>query len=109
VDASLDLALKRVLNYPIPFSTETRFQFEHNRAGEPLAIDIQIFDQMGNIVKRIQENLVSTGNRVNQITWDGSSDSGSPLSGGMYVYRVIVKSTEDGSVATDYSKLVFVK
>ena len=109
VDQSTELALKRILNYPNPFNDFTRFQFEHNRAGEPLEIDIQIFNANGGIVKRITESLVSTGNRVNQITWDGKADDGSLLSSGIYVYVVQVKSAEDGSVAQGYSKLVFVK
>jgi flagellar hook assembly protein FlgD len=98
-----------VFNYPNPFNTETRFQFEHNRAGEPLSVDIQIFDVNGQLTKRIQQELNSEGNRVSQITWDGTSDSGKPISSGMYVYRVIVKSTVDGSTAADYSKLVYIK
>ena len=109
VDESAQLALSRVLNYPNPFNTITRFQFEHNRAGEPLEVDIQIFSQNGDLVKRITEKLTSLGNRVNQITWDGTSDSGSQISSGMYVFRVIVRSLEDGSTATDYSKLVFIR
>ncbi len=108
VDDSHQLALNRVLNYPNPFSNITRFQFEHNRAGDPLQIDIQIFDQKGEMVKRIQQTLVSEGNIVNQITWDGKSDKGSYLSSGVFVYRVIVRSTTDGSSTQDYSKLVFV-
>ncbi len=109
VDASVELALSRVLNYPNPFTTETHFQFEHNRAGESLEIEIHIFNQSGELVKKIKENVVSTGNRVNQITWDGRSDSGATLGSGLYVYRVQVKSAEDGSTAQDYSKLVFIK
>ena len=109
VDESAQLALNRVFNYPNPFNTETRFQFEHNRAGEPLEVDIQIFEVNGQRVKRIQQELTSEGNRVSQTTWDGTSDSGNPIASGLYVYRVIVKSTVDGSTATDYSKLVYIK
>jgi hypothetical protein len=109
VDESAQLALNRVFNYPNPFNIETRFQFEHNRAGEPLEVDIQIFEVNGQLVKRIQQELTSEGNRVSQITWDGTSDSGNPIASGLYVYRVIVKSTVDGSTATDYSKLVYIK
>lgn len=109
VDESARLALNRVFNYPNPFNTETRFQFEHNRAGEPLEVDIQIFDFNGKLTKRIQQNLVSEGNRVSQITWDGLDEEGKPIPSGMYVYRVIVKSTVDGSTASDYSKLVYIR
>ena len=109
VDESAQLALNRVLNYPNPFSKITRFQFEHNRAGEPLEVDIQIFGQNGDLVKRITEKLTSLGNRVNQITWDGTNEQGSQISSGVYVFRVIVRSLEDGSTATDYSKLVYIR
>ena len=109
VDNSHGLALKRVLNYPNPFSDFTTFQFEHNRAGEPLEVDIQIFDQYGRLVHRIEERVTSLGNRVNQISWDGTNAGGSPLGSGVFVYRVKVRSLEDGSESTGYSKLVFVK
>ena len=109
VDDSHGLALKRVLNYPNPFNQYTTFQFEHNRAGEPLEVDIQIFDQRGQLVHRIQEQVTSLGNRVNQITWDGTNANGSPLGSGVFLYHVKVRSIEDGSESTGYSKLVFIK
>lgn len=109
VDESVELALRRVLNYPNPFHTITYFQFEHNRAGEALEVDIQIFNQGGVLVKRFLEDLVSEGNRVSQISWNGTDESGSPLGSGVYVYRVVVRSKTDGSTATDYSKLVLIK
>jgi len=74
-----------------------------------LEVDIQIFSQTGQMVKRIVQNLISQGNRISQITWDGTGDNGSRIGSGMYVYRVIVRSLEDGSTATDYSKLVFIR
>jgi hypothetical protein len=109
VDESTQLALNRLFNYPNPFHINTRFQFEHNRAGEPLEVEIQIFDQQGRLVKTIQENLTSEGNRVNQIEWDGTGDQGTFLGTGVYVYRVKVKSAKDGSEAFGFSKLVFIK
>ncbi len=109
VDDSHGLALNRVLNYPNPFSELTRFQFEHNRAGEPLLVEIQIFDQIGNMVHMINEQVESQGNRVNQITWDGTNSSGNPLGSGVFIYHVKVRSTEDGTESTGYSKLVYVK
>jgi len=39
---SEDLTLRYVLNYPNPFTTYTEFQFEHNRANQPLEVLIQV-------------------------------------------------------------------
>ncbi len=46
-----DLSLEHVLNYPNPFTTRTVFWFEHNRPGEELYVDIQVFTVTGKLVK----------------------------------------------------------
>jgi hypothetical protein len=109
VDDSPQIALNRLFNYPNPFQDYTTFQFEHNRAGEPLEVEIHIFNQMGEIVKTFNEQLVSTGNLVNEIEWDGTSNQGYQLGAGVYVYRVRVKSQKDNSEAFGFSRLVFIK
>lgn len=109
VDDSPQIALKRVFNYPNPFNTFTTFQFEHNRAGEPLDIEIHIYNSMGEIVKTFNEQLISTGNRVDSIEWDGTSNQGHPIGSGVYLFRVRVKSQKDNSEALGFSRLVFIK
>src|SRR5690606_18219233 len=95
---SEEMALKRVLNYPNPFTTYTEFQFEHNRADQPLEVQVQIFTVSGKLVKTINKLVVSQGNRVsNQITWDGLDDYGDKIGKGVYVYRVKVKAQLDNS------------
>lgn len=107
---SEEMALKRVLNYPNPFTTYTEFQFEHNRADQPLEVQIQIFTVSGKLVKTINKLVVSQGNRVsNQITWDGLDDYGDKIGKGVYVYRVKVRSQLDNSSADKYEKLVILR
>ncbi len=104
------MALKRVLNYPNPFTTYTEFQFEHNRADQPLEVQVQIFTVSGKLVKTINKLVISQGNRVsNQITWNGLDDYGDKIGKGVYVYRVKVKSQLDNSTADKYEKLVILR
>ena len=39
-----DFSLSELLNYPNPFKDNTAFYFQHNRAGELLEVELQIFD-----------------------------------------------------------------
>ncbi|ARS37889.1 hypothetical protein CA264_14630 [Pontibacter actiniarum] len=100
------LALEHVLNHPNPFSTETTFQFDHNRAGEDLDVQVQIFTLSGQLVKTLQTTFYGSSTRVGELTWDGRSESNDVLARGVYVYRVSVRSQQDGSKASKVEKLV---
>jgi hypothetical protein len=106
---SEDLALRYVLNYPNPFTTYTEFHFEHNRAGQPLDVLIQIFSASGQIVKTIRREMVPMGNRVTEINWDGLDDYGDPIGRGVYIYKLSVRSRADFSQAEEYQKLVILR
>lgn len=107
-----EIALAQVLNYPNPFTTYTEFQFEHNFAGQPLDVMVQIFTTSGQLVKTIHENVQPEGYRVRGIEWDGTDDFGERIGKGVYVYRVTVQ-TETGSEAisteSEFEKLVILK
>ncbi|MCC5918987.1 MAG: type IX secretion system sortase PorU [Cryomorphaceae bacterium] len=110
VASSAGLALKHVLNYPNPFTTRTLFQFEHNRPNQPLEVLVQIFTVSGRLVKTIQANVYSQGNRVvDDIPWDGLDDFGDRIGKGVYVYRVKVRSTLDDARAEKMEKLVILR
>ncbi len=109
VAESADLALDRVLNYPNPFTTYTEFQFEHNRANQTLQVQVQVFTVSGRLVKTINEEIQSVGNRVTGIAWDGLDDYGDRIGKGVYVYRIKVKSLADNSSADVYEKLVILR
>ncbi len=109
VAESADLALRRVLNYPNPFTTYTEFQFEHNRANQPLEVQVQIFTVSGKLIKTINRSVTSFGNRVTGIDWNGLDDYGDKIGKGVYVYRLKVRSVSDNSSADEYEKLVILR
>ena len=104
-----EIALRYVLNYPNPFTTYTEFHFEHNRANQPMDVQVQIFTVSGKLVKTITKTIVPSGNRVSDISWDGRDDYGDLIGRGTYVYRLRVKSQFDDAYAEAYEKLVILR
>lgn len=98
------LVLNNVLNYPNPFTTSTCFWFDHNRPGEELSVQIQIYTISGKLVKTLRNTIFSTGNRSNEIFWDGRDDFGQKLGRGVYIYAVTVQ-TSDGKLARKMERL----
>ena len=109
VAESAELALRRVLNYPNPFTTYTEFQFEHNRANQNLEVQVQVFTVSGKLVKTINQQVNSLGNRVTGIKWNGLDDYGDKIGKGVYIYRLKVRSQSDNSQADEYEKLVILR
>ena len=99
------LKINRVLNYPNPFTTTTRFWFEHNRPGDDLRVSIQIMTITGKVVKTIDRRLNTEGNRSDDIEWDGRDDFGARLGRGVYLYRLRV-TTSDGRQVEKLEKLL---
>lgn len=97
--------IQRVFNYPNPFSDNTYFFFEHNQTSEDLSISIEIFNMAGSLVKEIKADLSTSGYTSGPISWDGKDSNGNKISGGIYIYRVILRSLK-GTVITNGQKMV---
>jgi len=104
VIAATNFTLNHVLNYPNPFTTHTTFWFEHNRPGEELDVQIQIYTITGKLVKSIKKTIFSPGNRSSDVEWDGRDDYGSKIGRGVYIYRLRAQ-TADGKAAEKLEKL----
>lgn len=103
------LALKHVYNYPNPFTTNTRFLFEHNKTNQELDVLIKIFTISGKLVKSIKTTVTSAGNtKANPIDWDGLDDFGDRIGRGVYVYQLEVRSP-NGETAQQLEKLVILR
>lgn len=111
VASSADLALRNVLNYPNPFTTNTRFQFEHNFPNQPLDVQVQVFTVSGKLVKTIRETVLTEGYRVSDIAWDGLDEFGDRLARGVYIYKVTVenKTEAEEQSTSEFQKLVILR
>ncbi|MBC7694962.1 MAG: type IX secretion system sortase PorU [Burkholderiales bacterium] len=90
VASQADLALTHILNYPNPFTTNTKFFIEHNQCCTNLKVMIQIYTITGKVVKSINKTINNEGFRFDGIDWDGKDDFGDKLARGVYVYKVSV-------------------
>ncbi len=97
--------IRNVLNYPNPFSTNTIFHFDHNRAGQNLSIVVTVYTISGKVIKTIEQYIPSANSHVAEISWNGRDDYDDKPSKGVYIYRINIK-TDDGQSAEKIEKLV---
>jgi hypothetical protein len=106
IQSTSKLQLSHVLNYPNPFTTNTTFHFDHNRVGDNLMLQIQIFTVSGKLVKTLDETIYNSPSHVASPAWDGLDDFGDKIGRGVYVYRLKIRSLQDGSTTHVFEKLV---
>jgi hypothetical protein len=94
-------------NYPNPFNQSTTFSFQHNLPDENLFAYIKIFDLNGKLVHEIKQNVVSSGYRNVDITWDGTANGGGRLGSGIYFCNLVLIN-KTGKAASARCKIVMV-
>jgi hypothetical protein len=98
------LVLGQTRVWPNPSAGPVRFMIEHNNDGTVLNAEIKVFSMNGDLVKTIEGTIIAYSNR-SYMDWNGRDDRGNPVSPGMYIYRIIVRTT-DGRQAIAVKKLV---
>ena len=91
-------SITQLINYPNPFSTNTRFVFVLTGEQIPDEIRIQIMSVTGKVVREInQDELgpINIGRNITEFAWDGKDQFGDQLANGVYFYRVIVKNNNE--------------
>jgi len=108
VVSSAGFALQHLYNYPNPMRDNTTFTWETNQVYQPVEVEIRIFTLNGDLLKVLHETIYSQGFRAACITWDGTTNSGSKISSGIYIYRLQLM-LEDGTAKYQTSKLVVIR
>mgnify|MGYP006277954987 CR=1 FL=1 len=70
-------------NYPNPFNPETYVDFALPRASH---VTLIIYNMLGQQVRTLVDEQLSAGPKT--VTWNGTDDSGAPVSSGIYFYRL---------------------
>jgi flagellar hook assembly protein FlgD len=68
---------------PVFTRTGTSIQFTLSESGD---VDLQVFDVAGRSVRTLAKGSLSAGEHT--VSWDGSSNAGMKLPGGVYMYRI---------------------
>ena len=103
------LALAHLFNYPNPLTDRTTFQFDHNRPGEDLDVQIKIFTVSGSLVKTLTNTSIASKSHFADLSWNGQNENNQPLTPGLYIYVVTVRSKQDGSEINKTEKLVLLR
>jgi len=70
-------------NYPNPFNPVTTLRYN---LPEDALVNITIYDIMGRIVRTLINSQQNAG--FKSIQWNATNDAGSPLSAGLYLYKI---------------------
>ncbi len=97
--------LGNLLNYPNPFTRDTRISAEHNRPGEMLDITITIFNVTGAVIRILRTTEAATGYRLSPVEWDGCSSAGRRAGKGIYPYTVKI-TAENGETSTISGRMI---
>ena len=84
-------SISRLMNYPNPFTTSTRFVFTLTGTRLPDFLQIQIMTITGKVVREIdlsELGIIRIGNNITDYAWDGTDEFGDRLANGVYLYRV---------------------
>lgn len=86
--------ITEVLNYPNPFTTNTRFVFTLTGSTVPSYMKIQIMTVTGKVVREVKMHELGplrVGRNITDFAWDGTDEFGDKLARGVYLYRVITQ------------------
>lgn len=103
------LKIGRLFNYPNPFTTTTRFCFEHNQPGQLLEARVLIYTVSGRLVQTLSLPIQTRNGFSQEIVWDGLDSYGDRLARGVYLYRLEVRNPATGETAHAQEKLVLLR
>ncbi len=72
-------------NFPNPFNSTTRIGYVLPKEG---LVELRVYNTAGQLVKTLVEGIRPPGGYFT--VWDGRSDRGSPVSSGVYLYKLTV-------------------
>lgn len=108
VYSSGDFVITNTYSYPNPFREYTDIVFEHNQQNVEFATRAEIYSMSGQLVRVIEQTDTQTGSVSVPIRWDGRGEQGSSVVPGMYIYNLIVR-TSNGLYSQTSGKLIFRK
>lgn len=107
VDSNV-MKVENVMTYPNPFRDVVHFVFDHNHPDEQLNVEINIYNTSGALVKTLKQQIEATGSRTDEVTWDGTDNSGAKQMAGVYICRMMIATTK-GIESMAYQKVVLIR
>lgn len=107
VAKNTQVVLSNVSNFPNPVLNETTFRFSHNKVGQSLKIDIEIFSLSGAIIRNLQTETNFSDAQI-EINWNGLDKNGNRLKNGIYFYRIKADAINDQAQGIITKKMIII-
>lgn len=91
VASSASLSINDVFNYPNPFAGETQFTFRQNLS-DPLDVEVKIYTVAGRLIQSL--HTITAGEPMVRVPWDGRDRDGDAIANGIYLYKLVVRTTD---------------
>lgn len=98
------IVIRELTAFPNPAREFTDIVVEHNRFGEKMTVQIEIFTQQGVLIDQIKTDSGSSGFNTLPIRWNPGANNRKPVAG-IYHFRVRI-TTADGSAAIKTGQLI---
>ncbi len=91
---------------PNPARTYTTFRIVHDRIGEQMDVQLDVYDTSGRHLWRHTENGVTTDNSYT-VNWDLTVDGGRRLLTGLYLYKLSIRTDGSNYVSKTKKLIIF--
>ena len=91
-------------NFPNPFNPATVIEYALPKASE---VEVQIYNVLGQKVRNLVDEHQEPGYKT--IRWDGTDDSGSEVSSGIYFYRIVAHTVHGSEDFVESRKMTLLK
>ncbi len=102
--ATLPTEYRLAQNYPNPFNPTTKINYD---IPEQSTVRVSVFNILGQEVVTLVNGVVGAG--YHSIEWDASSNSGTVLPSGIYMYRIQTTSLVTGKEFSQVRKMLLMK
>ncbi|MFW6019008.1 MAG: type IX secretion system sortase PorU [Bacteroidales bacterium] len=93
VTKSEHITIKHLKAYPNPSEGKVWFTFDHNQAGAKGKFKVDIYSLNGQLIESLETEISPDGYSVSPLMWNGRTQSGAPVDGGMYIYRATLQTS----------------
>jgi hypothetical protein len=97
--------LRNLINYPNPFTSETKIILEHNRPDNELDVTIKIYNINGKMIRILQTKIIPNGYTLPPVIWNGNNEGGQKAGRGLYPYTVTI-ITASGEIAVASGRMI---
>jgi hypothetical protein len=95
--AGIDPAIAKLVVYPNPFESDTKFAFVIGSQGD---VTIDIYTVTGRLIKKLIKQVAVSDPENVVISYSGTDDKDEPIANGTYLYKVTAKNGDKKHVKT---------